>query len=69
VARNTGKGFRKGAVTSRSQTLNPKTKTYVERDTKSGRFTNVKSDGKPFKGVRMLPITEIPHSRSPKFPS
>jgi hypothetical protein len=52
MASNTGKGFRKGAVKSRSQTLNTKTKTYVERDTESGRFTNVKSGGKPFKGVR-----------------
>ena len=52
MATNTGKGFRRGAVKARSQTLNPKTKDYVARDTKSGRFTNVKSDGKPFKGVR-----------------
>jgi hypothetical protein len=52
MAKNTGKGFRRGAVKERSQALNPKTKDYVERDSKTGRFTNVKSDGKPFKGVR-----------------
>lgn len=52
MATNTGKGFRRGAVKSRSQTINPKTRNYVERDTKTGRFRNVKSDGKPFKGVR-----------------
>ncbi len=52
MATNTGRGFRRGAVKSRSQTVNPKTKTYVERNTSTGRFTNAKSGGKPFKGVR-----------------
>lgn len=52
MATNTGKGFRRGAVKSRSQVLNPKTKEYVERDAKTGRFKNVKTGGKPFKGVR-----------------
>jgi hypothetical protein len=52
MATNTGKGFRRGAVKSRSQTVNPKTKEYVERNTETGRFTDVKADGKPFKGVR-----------------
>jgi len=47
-----GDNQRKGAVKDRSQVLNPKTGRYVERDTKTGRFLNVKSDGKKFKGVR-----------------
>ncbi|UXR86208.1 hypothetical protein [Staphylococcus felis] len=45
-------GRRKGAVKSRSQVKNPKTNRYVKRDTKTGRFLDVKSDSKPFKGVR-----------------
>lgn len=47
-----GDGHRKGAVRDRSQT---KTSSghYVKRDTKTGRFIDVKtSDKKPFKGVR-----------------
>jgi hypothetical protein len=52
MASNTGKGFRRGAVRERSQVQNPKTREYVERNTATGRFTNVKSGGKPFKGVR-----------------
>lgn len=47
-----GDGHRNGAVKNRSQTHNPKTDKWVERDTGTGRFTNQKSDNKPFKGVR-----------------
>jgi hypothetical protein len=49
MAKNTGKGFRLGAVKSRSQTQSPSG--FVKRDAKTGRFLDVKSDGKPFKGV------------------
>lgn len=52
MAKNTGKGYRQGAVTGRSQTYNPKTQSHVKRDTSTGRFMDGKSDGKPFKGVR-----------------
>jgi len=52
MARNTNKGHRKGAVKDRSQTLNPKTGKYVKRDATTGRFLEVKQDGKKFKGVR-----------------
>ncbi len=52
MAKNTGNNFRKGAVTDRSQTHNPKTDQYVKRDADSGKFMDVKQDGKPFKGVR-----------------
>jgi len=32
--------------------LNPKTKTYVKRDSATGQFMDNKSDSKPFKGIR-----------------
>ena len=51
MAKNTGKNYRKGSVDNRTQTHNPKTQTWVKRDTGTGRFTDVKSGGKPFKGV------------------
>lgn len=47
-----GDGRRHGAVRKRTQVLNPKTKQFVKRDSKTGRFMDVKKDGKPFKGVR-----------------
>ena len=46
-----GDNRRHGAVRSRKQTYNPKTETWVKRDSDTGRFMDVKSDGKPFKGV------------------
>lgn len=46
-----GDGHRNGAVKERSQTFNPKTETWVKRDTTTGKFMDVKSDDKPFKGV------------------
>jgi hypothetical protein len=52
MAKNTGKDFRRGAVGDRSQVRNPKTDQCVKRDTDSGKFLDVKKDGKPFKGVR-----------------
>jgi hypothetical protein len=54
VAKNGPIGHgRIGRIKQRSQVLNPKTKRYVERDTKTGRFMNVKSDHAPFKDVRI----------------
>lgn len=47
----TGDGQRKGAVRQRSQTKTP-SGNYVKRDSGTGRFMDVKSDKKPFKGVR-----------------
>ncbi len=52
MAKNTGHGSRRGAVTSRSQVRNPKTGEWTKRDAGTGLFMNGKSDGKPFKGVR-----------------
>lgn len=47
-----GDGHRKGMVKDRSQVYNPKIDRYVKRDADTGQFMDVKSDGKPFKGVR-----------------
>lgn len=46
-----GDNHRIGAVRDRSQTQTP-SGNYVKRDTSTGRFMDVKSDKKPFKGVR-----------------
>ncbi|GAA3598452.1 hypothetical protein [Kribbella ginsengisoli] len=50
MAKNTGSGSRRGAVTGRSQVSTPSG--WVKRDTGSGKFMDGKADGKPFKGVR-----------------
>ena len=47
-----GDGHRNGPVTNRSQTWNPQSERWVKRDTDTGRFMDMKSDPKPFKGVR-----------------
>jgi len=53
MAKNPPKGpGRRGAVKDRSQTYNPKIERYVKRDMHTGQFMDVKSDDKPFKGVR-----------------
>jgi hypothetical protein len=56
MAKNTGKGFRKGSVDDRSQmNVDPKGTKYVKRDLKTGEFTDLKEDDKPFKGVAKEP--------------
>ena len=60
MAKNTGSGSRKGAVKGRTQTSNPVTKQWVERDeqqgsSKKGQFKNVKEDGQAFIGVAKEP--------------
>jgi len=47
-----GDGHRNGAIRERSQTYNPQNDRYVKRNTETGQFMDVKSDSKPFKGVR-----------------
>ena len=47
-----GDNSRKGAVKSRSQVYNGKIDRFVKRNSENGQFMDVKSDGKPFKGVR-----------------
>lgn len=39
-----GDGHRNGAVRDRSQTYNPKTETWVKRDSDTGRFMDVKKE-------------------------
>ena len=51
MATNRGKNSRNGAVKDRSQVYNPSTGNYVKRDTSTWRFIDVKSDGKPFRGI------------------
>lgn len=46
-----GDGHRRGAVRDRSQFQLPNGH-WVKRDADTGRFMDVKSDEKPFKGVR-----------------
>ncbi len=50
MAKNTGKGHRKGAVDKRSQFQRSDGR-WVKRDTETGQIIDVKSDNKPFKGV------------------
>lgn len=45
-----GDGHRNGAVKGRSQTQTP-SGNWVKRDRDTGRFMDVKSDKRPFKGV------------------
>lgn len=47
----TGDNARKGAVRNRSQVQMPNGQ-WVKRNAGDGRFMDVKSDSKPFKGVR-----------------
>ncbi len=44
-------GHRNAAVKNRSQVYNPTTGNFVKRDASTGKFIDVKSDGKAFKGV------------------
>lgn len=56
MSKNTDKGFRKGSVAERSQlNLDEKKGKFVKRDLKTGEFTDVKEDNKPFKGVAKEP--------------
>lgn len=48
-----GDDQRIGAVKGRSQTYNPKTDSWVKRNTETGKFMDMKTSyNKPFKGVR-----------------
>jgi hypothetical protein len=56
MAKNTGKNFRKGSVDERTQLdLDPKKGKFVKRDIETGRFTDLKEDDEPFKGVAKEP--------------
>ena len=47
-----GDGHRNGPVMNRSQTWNPHSERWVKRDGDTGKFMDMKSNPKPFKGVR-----------------
>jgi hypothetical protein len=49
MGQNTGKGYRKGPVSNRTQIYNPKTGQFVKRDA-DGKF--MASKDTPFKNVR-----------------
>ncbi|MFN0036151.1 MAG: hypothetical protein ACKVUS_13900 [Saprospiraceae bacterium] len=52
MATNQENQSRKGAAKGRSQVYNSATGNYIKRDAETGKFIEVKKDGKPFKGVR-----------------
>ncbi len=56
MAKNTGDDFRRGSVKDRSQlNLDEENGKYVKRDLETGRFTDLKEDNEPFKGVAKEP--------------
>lgn len=54
MAKNTGEGFRRGAVTGRTQFQRPDG-LWQKRDERTGHLMSVKDDGAPFKGVAREP--------------
>ena len=54
MGRNTGQGFRRGAVKARTQFLRPDGH-WQKRDERTGQLMQVKDDGRPFKGVAKEP--------------
>jgi len=52
INRPYGHKVRRGEIRKRSQVWNKKIGRYVERNTEDGRFLNVKSDSRRFKGVK-----------------
>jgi hypothetical protein len=49
MGKNTGKGYRQGPISNRTQTYNPKTGLYIKRD-ENGKFIGSKES--PFKNIR-----------------
>lgn len=54
MARNTGEGFRRGAVTGRTQ-FQRSDGLWQKRNERDGTLMSVKNDGAPFKGVAREP--------------
>lgn len=54
MSKNTGKGFRHGAVTARTQFKRPDGH-WQKRNERTGEMMETKDDGKPFKGVAKEP--------------
>jgi hypothetical protein len=61
MAKNTGMSYRRGAISDRSQVETPVG--WVKRDSETGRFLDVKSDGEPFKGVSVRNILPTSNAR------
>ena len=54
MAKNTGGGYRRGAVTGRTQFQRPDGH-WQKRDERTGQLMSVKDDATPFKGVAKEP--------------
>lgn len=54
MGKNTGKGYRQGAVAGRTQ-FQRRDGNWQKRDERTGEMMEVKSDGEPFKGVAKEP--------------
>lgn len=54
MATNTGKNYRRGSVTARTQYRRDDGH-WQKRDERTGQFMQVKDDGEPFKGVAKEP--------------
>jgi hypothetical protein len=54
MAKNTGDGYRRGAVTARTQFQRPDGH-WQKRDERTGQLMSVKDDCTPFKGVAKEP--------------
>ncbi|HWL35938.1 MAG TPA: hypothetical protein VNQ77_07070 [Frankiaceae bacterium] len=52
MAKNTGRNFRLGAISGRSQASNSRSGLWSKRSTSTGRFLDTKKSGGAFKGVR-----------------
>ncbi len=51
MVKSIAKKRRLSKVKNRSQVYNPSTGAFVKRDTKTGKFIEVNTGGKPFKGI------------------
>jgi len=54
MAKNTGEGYRRGAVTARTQFKRPDG-LWQKRDERTGQLMSVKDDGTPHKGIAKEP--------------
>jgi hypothetical protein len=54
MAKNTGRGYRQGAVTARMQFKRPDGH-WQKRNERNGQLMGVKDDGRPYKGVAKEP--------------
>jgi hypothetical protein len=55
VARNTGRGFRRGSLDNRHQVPSRQDSNWTKRHTETGRFVARERGGEVFKGVSQMP--------------